>query len=124
MPHPRCKALLAAAALLAVACESSGPGGPTALGLTIQSPHGAEGAALISLVGPVDSVTRTAPGWLLAHRVADTTWVFAGLETAGILRFTVHVGGDGRLDGASLVEVSGPDDAPRADPDRYRLDIR
>lgn len=110
-------------AMFTAACEDAGPEGPRAVEGNVVSPHGAEGAVLIALVGPVDSVTMSAPGWLLADRIADTTWAFIGLATPGDLRFTIHLGA-GRLVSSTLLEISGPDDVPREDLPRYRLRTR
>lgn len=105
--------LLAGMALLATACRDAGPGAPSTLTLAVVSPNGPEGAALIRLVGAVDTVDTDAPGWLLLERRQDTTWVFIGLEDPGALAIRVRrPASAGDLE-AQLLEVAGPDDRVR-----------
>lgn len=122
--HRRRGTVIAAATLLLVApsCDSTGPESPRAYDLRVASPNGAEGAAVLELRGPVARVTAPA-GLVLAHGDGDVTRVVLVLDTPGELRLAVNPATRGATVEATLVEVSGPDDRPRASVDGYTVSL-
>jgi len=105
-------------------CGDRGPAsGPGVLTATVQSPNGAEGAALLKLVG--DGMGQLAPleGRVFSEVHGDTVLVVVVNDAGGALRFTIDVADTTRPPAGVLIEVSGPDDRLRG-LGGYRLDIR
>lgn len=106
---------LGVAAACAAACGDAGPASaPGILTATVVSPNGAEGAALITLVGA--GIGAIAPGdavRVFSEARGDTVRVVVVNLAGGALRFTVHVADTTKPPSGTLVEVSGPGDAIR-----------
>ena len=100
---------------VAVACGDQGPAsGPEMLTVQVVSPNGAEGAALVRLIGPgLGDVTPDA-GRAFSDLRGDTLNVVVVNEAGGDLRFRVALADTTRPPQGVLLEVSGPDDAVRA----------
>ncbi len=111
------------ALVLAVGACDDGPGPQRGIEFRVLSPNGAEGAALVEIVGRVDIATVTGPesGWTLARTSRDTTWVFVALRSPGELSFSL-TSSDG-VPAARLLQVAGGDDQLRA-LEGYELDLR
>ncbi|NJD19001.1 MAG: hypothetical protein FIA95_06930 [Gemmatimonadetes bacterium] len=114
-----------AAAPIVAACGDQGPvSGPGTLTAEVVSPNGAEGAALVTLVGEgLGAVGPLDAGRVFAEARGDTVRVVVVNLAGGTLRFTVHVPDTTRPPMATLVEVSGPDDRLRSLA-AYRLELR
>ena len=107
-------ALLAALVSGLAACGDEGPvSGPGELTATVVSPNGAEGAALLLLIG--DGLGALAPvdGRVFGRQEGDTLRVVVVNEGGGDLRFRVAVPDTTQKPQAVLVEVAGPDDQLR-----------
>ena len=115
-----------ALALLA-ACGSDGGGEPRqAITWSAQlvSPNGAEGAAVLELEGVV-AATRAPAGTRVLHSVdGDVTRVVVVRDQPGQLSFELDLVERGAAPAASVIEVSGPDDALRATTTAYRVSLR
>lgn len=114
----------AALVLAAGACGDAGPAsGPGVLTARVVSPNGAEGAALVTLVGPGIEGIAAAGGRVFSEVHGDTVVVVVVNEAGGDLSFGVSLADTTRPPTAALVEVSGPDDRIRA-LTGYSLEIR
>jgi hypothetical protein len=91
---------------------------------TLQSPHGAEGAAHIHLFGTgILEVTAVGDTEVYADVSGETTRIVLINQAGGTLSFTMALADLGRPPVAVIREVSGPDDELRPDPARYRLEL-
>ncbi len=105
----------AAFVFAAGACGDAGPAsGPGVLTARVVSPNGAEGAALVTLVGPGIEGIAAAGGRVFSEVHGDTVVVVVVNEAGGDLSFDVSLADTTRLPTGALVEVSGPDDRIRA----------
>ena len=107
-------------------CSDGGPlAGPGTLTVTLLSPHGNEGAAVVSLVGAgvgaIDALGDTE-----VHRAdaGDTTRLVLIDLDGGQLAFRMALGDTTELPAVVIEEVAGPDDELRTGLGLYRLDIR
>jgi hypothetical protein len=89
----------------------------------VVSPNGAEGAAMVTLVGPGIREIAAAGGRVFSWPHGDTVVVVVVNESGGDLSFDVSVADTTRPPTGVLVEVSGPDDRIRALAG-YSLEIR
>lgn len=116
--------VLLAAALVLAACSEIGPPGPGTLTVTLDSPNGSEGAAVLMVlgegIGEVSSVGETE-----AHAVVSggVTRVVLINQTGGTLAFQVAVNEVRSRPTVILGEVAGPDDELRADLSGYRVEL-
>ena len=110
---------------LAAGCADDPVPGPGVLTATVESPNGAEGAALLTLVG--DRILEISPldGRVFSEHHGDTVIVVVVVvnEAGGELSFGVEVTDTTRRPLATLLEVSGPDDKIRG-LSGYSVDIR
>lgn len=101
---------------LAAGCDrgpTDAPPEPATLLVTLVSPHGAEGAAVVELQGAaVDSITPDA-GTLFVERQGEVARVVVIAPVAGELRFRVHLSDSRRPPTATVVEVADAEDRPR-----------
>lgn len=118
------RALLLAAALASGACHEGPAPGPGTLTVSVVSPRGAEGAAVLALHGPgIDGVdgsgawVRTRPGR------GDTLVVAVVAEEAGPLSFRVALADTLRRPAVRILQVAGPDDALREALEGYRVEV-
>jgi hypothetical protein len=116
---------VAVAALLTASCDNStGSSGPGPLSAVLVSPNGNEGAAVLDVVGSVESVTT--PDGVAAY----TTPAANGLRIvlvrldAGPLSMTLKVPDISNPPALSVVEVAGPDNALRQSLAGYRVEIQ
>jgi hypothetical protein len=105
-------------------CGDRGPvSAPGVLTARVISPTGAEGAALVTLVGPGIGAVGAAEGRVFSEARGDTVYVVVVNLAGGTLRFTLQVADTTRRPAGTLVEVSGPDDKVRGLAG-YKLEIR
>jgi hypothetical protein len=119
--------LLSLAALTAcVACSDAGPvSGPGRMTATLVSPNGAEGAAVIVLVGEgVGDAVPVGGVQLFRNDEDGATRLVLVSPGGGDLAFEVDVADTTHLPVAIIEQVAGPDDGLRADPSGYRLELR
>jgi len=117
--------LLFAAALVLTACsDAARPSGPGAHTATVRSPHGAEGAAVLTLVGEGVLDVRPVGGTEVYSVVSGAlTRVVLIDQAGGTLAFEVIVAELSRPLVALLQEVAGPDDELRDDLSGYRVEL-
>ena len=116
--------LLVAAALLLAACESGPSPGPGPLTVTVLSPFGAEGAAVLTLRGPGIRGVAADGGWVFAEPSGgDSVSVVVVADPAGALTFRVEMADTLQRPTAAVVQVAGPDDALREELDRYTVEV-
>ncbi len=118
---------LLALLLWGAACGDQAPvSGPGPLTATLSSPHGAEGAAVIVLLG--DAVGEVSPaGGATVYSLAGDSQVRVVLmdtsPSGGELSFVVEVADTTQPPAYVIEEVAGPDDALR-DASAYTLEFR
>lgn len=117
--------LFAAPLALFGACSDEGPvSGPGVVTATLMSPHGAEGAALISLLGEgVGSVTAVGDTEAYAYTDGATTQVVLVNQLGGELSFRFAVTDTLELPEWVVREVADPDDALRSGTSGYQLEL-
>lgn len=116
-------AVCVVALALASGCADEPIPGPGVLTVTVESPNGVEGAALLKLVGSdILKITATV-GRAFAEYHGDTVMVVVVDEAGGKLHFGVEVADTTRKPVATLLDVSGPDDQLRS-LRGYSVDIR
>jgi len=121
-PH-RFAAFLALSLL--VACTDQSPPGPGILTATLKSPNGAEGAALVVLMGPgIGEVTPVGSNQLYSNSSLDEVRIVLINQNDGTLAFRVQVA-DTTMEPAAIVEeVANPDNKIRLTLDGYQLEFR
>lgn len=126
-PRPLRRVLAVLALVPLAACGSDGGGEPrqsVTWSAQLVSPNGAEGAAVLELDGAV-AATRTPAGTRVMHHVdGGVTRVVVVRDEPGQLSFELDLAGRGAAPAASVIEVSGPDDALRASTTGYRVSLR
>lgn len=112
-------------ASLAACSDGSGKWGPGTLTATLESPNGAEGAAVLLLVGDGVRAIR-ALGGVETYAGASTegTRLVVIDRAGGTLSFEVTIEDLGRPPLAVVEQVAGPDDELRADLSGYRVELR
>ena len=113
------------ALLLLVACTDQSPPGPGILTATLKSPNGAEGAALVVLMGPgIGEVTPVGSNQLYSNSSLDEVRIVLINQNNGTLAFRVEVA-DTTIEPAAIVEeVANPDNLIRSTLDGYQLEFR
>ena len=121
-PH-RFAAFLALSLL--VACTDHSPPGPGILTATLKSPNGAEGAAVVVLMGPgIGEVTPVGSNQLYSNASLDEVRIVLINQNDGTLAFRVEVA-DTTIEPAAIVEeVANPDNLIRSTLDGYQLEFR
>jgi hypothetical protein len=115
------RVLWVAAAL--AACEDAVPGGPGAVTVSLVSPTGAEGAAVVALTGAGIGEVSGAGTRVFAAATPGGTRVVVVAEPAGALRFQVQVEDVTAPPTAALVEVADGEDRLRTSLQGYRLEV-
>ena len=120
------RALAASAALFLAACGSDAGEPPQSLtyAAELESPNGAEGAAVLEVEGDVAAVRAPQGARLLTHRDGDVTRIVVVLDAPGTIAFELDLAERGPAPRARVVEVSGADDALRASTSRYAVSFR
>ena len=110
---------------LLVACTDQSPPGPGILTATLKSPNGAEGAALVVLMGPgIGEVTPVGSNQLYSNSSLDEVRIVLINQNNGTLAFRVEVA-DTTIEPAAIVEeVANPDNLIRSTLDGYQLEFR
>ena len=121
-PH-RFAAFLALSLL--VACADQSPPGPGILTATLKSPNGAEGAALVVLMGPgIGEVTPVGSNQLYSNSSLDEVRIVLINQNDGTLAFRVEVADTTIKPTATVEEVAGPDNELRSALGGYQLEFR
>ena len=121
-PH-RFAAFLALSLL--VACSDQSPPGPGILTATLKSPNGAEGAALVVLMGPgIGEVTPVGSNQLYSNSSLDEVRIILINQNDGTLAFRVEVADTTIKPAAIVEEVANPDNQIRSTLDGYQLEFR
>ena len=121
-PH-RFAAFLALSLL--VACADQSPPGPGILTATLKSPNGAEGAALVVLMGPgIGEVTPVGNNQLYSNSNLDEVRIVIINQIDGDLAFRVEVADTTIKPAAIVEEVANPDNKIRLTLDGYQLEFR
>ena len=115
-----CLAAVAACSALSCADGSTEPPPPGTLGVVLQSPNGPEGALLVEIDGPVQTV-ETDAGHLFRNDAEGRTQILIVLESAGEIGFRIGVANRNAPPEYRIIEVAGPDDQLRGDLSGYRL---
>ena len=121
---PRRFATFLALSLL-VACADQSPAGPGILTGTLKSPHGAEGAALVVLMGSgIGEVTPVGSNQVYSSSNLDEVRIVLINQNDGTLAFRVEVA-DTTIEPAAIVEeVANPHNQIRSTLDGYQLEFR
>jgi hypothetical protein len=108
-----------------VGCADEGPvAGPATMTATLRSPHGAEGAAVVLLVGDgVGAITAVGDTEVYTHTGGTSTLVVLINQAGGELAFQVAVADATQPPEAVVQQVAGPDDALRPSLAGYALEI-
>ena len=110
---------------LLVACADQSPPGPGILTATLKSPNGAEGAALVVLMGPgIGEVTPVGSNQLYSNSSLDEVRIVLINQNNGTLAFRVEVA-DTTIEPTAIVEeVANPHNQIRLTLDGYQLEFR
>ena len=110
---------------LLVACADQSPAGPGILTGTLKSPHGAEGAALVVLMGSgIGEVTPVGSNQVYSSSNLDEVRIVLINQNDGTLAFRVEVA-DTTIEPAAIVEeVANPHNQIRSTLDGYQLEFR
>ena len=110
---------------LLVACTDQSPPGPGILTATLKSPNGAEGAALVVLMGPgIGEVTPVGSNQLYSNSSLDEVRIVLINQNDGTLAFRVQVADTTMEPTAIVEEVANPDNKIRLTLDGYQLEFR
>ena len=124
MKHPTLAAF-AVAALAFAGCEgSTRPDGPGTLTAVLVSPNGAEGAAILDVVGQVDSFDGSSDVSVYTTPTANGTRAIVVRLSPGALQMSMRVPDVSNPPAITVVEVAGGDDKLRPSVAGYRVDIR
>jgi hypothetical protein len=120
------RSLLAALAVTALgACTDEGPrAGPGTMTATLMSPNGAEGAALVVLVGgDIGAIAAAGDTEVYSHSGSTTTQVVLINRDGGDLSFQVLVADTTQPPSFFIQQVAGPDDRLRVALAEYGLEF-
>ena len=110
---------------LLLACTDQSPPGPGILTATLKSPNGAEGAALVVLMGPgIGEVTPVGSNQLCSNSSLDEVRIVLINQNDGTLAFRVEVADTTIKPAAIVEEVANPDNQIRSTLDGYQLEFR
>lgn len=122
-----CRRLLAfciAASVLA-ACSDEGPvSGPGTMTATLVGPNGAEGAAVLGLLGDgLGDVSAVGTTEVYARAGDNSTQIVLINQNGGSLTFQIAVADTTQPPAAVVHQVAGPDDALRSSVDGYSVEF-
>ena len=124
MKHPTLAAL-AVAALAFAGCEgSTRPDGPGTLTAALVSPNGAEGAAILDVVGPVESFNGSSDVSVHTTPTANGVRAIVVRLSPGALQMSMRVPDVSNPPAITVVEVAGGNDKLRPSISGYQVDIR
>lgn len=125
LPRPRAWALLLALTSLAVgSCDTLDPDAPGERLLTVVSPHGPEGAAVLRLSGgDVETITAV-NGRLFMDRQGNEVTAVVVLHQPGEIVLRLLVGSVRTLPDVTLLDVGAPDNSMRGDLTSYSMEFR
>ncbi len=110
---------------LLVACTDQSPPGPGILTATLKSPNGAEGAALVVLMGSgIGEATPLGNTELYTNSNLDELRIVLINQTGGELEFRVEVADTTIKPTAAVEEVAGPDNELRSTIGGYQVEFR
>ena len=110
---------------LLVACADQSPAGPGILTGTLKSPHGAEGAALVVLMGSgIGEVTPVGSNQVYSSSNLDEVRIVLINQNDGTLAFRVEVADTTIEPNAIVEEVANPHNQIRSTLDGYQLEFR
>jgi hypothetical protein len=110
---------------LLVACTDQSPPGPGILTATLKSPNGAEGAALVVLMGSgIGEATPLGNNELYTNSSLDELRIVLINQAGGELKFRVEVADTTIKPTATVEEVAGPDNELRLALGGYQLEFR
>ncbi len=124
MSRPARLARTAVALLIggSLACEGDSAV-PGALTVSVMSPSGAEGAAVVDLFGPGLRAVSAIEGRVFSSARGDTVRVVVLREEPGQLRFSLEVDDVGTTPSGVVLEVAGGDDRIRGGLSSYEVGI-
>ena len=96
-------------------------GGPGVLTATLASPNGAEGAALLHMVGGQISSVEALTGDLHTSMLGDTTKVLVLLDTPGEIAFLLNVADTTLPPVTTIVQVADGQNEVRSNLAEYRV---
>jgi hypothetical protein len=115
---------LALVTLGVAACDgSTDPGGPGTLTASIISPNGSEGAAILEVAGPVDTVTATSDSRVFSSVTPTGRRVIVVRGNPGNLSVKIRVPDVSRPPQVSIIEIADGDDRIRASLNGYRVEF-
>ena len=110
---------------LLLACADQSPPGPGILMATLKSPNGAEGAALVVLMGSgIGEATPLGNNKLYTNSNLDELRIVLINQAGGELEFRVEVADTTIKPTATVEEVAGPDNELRSALGGYQLEFR
>lgn len=112
-----------ACAGLAGCDRSTDPGGPGTLTASLISPNGQEGAAILDVIGEVETVSSTSDVRAFSSATATGTRVIVVRDSPGPLSVRLRVPDVSRPPQVSVVEVADGDDRIRASLNGYRVEL-
>ncbi len=123
--HTASSLLLACLVAGLSACNTSpsGPSGPGRLEVSLASPNGSEGAAVIVLKGSGLFELGGVAGQIFTARSADSLVAVVVLDEPGVIKFTVRVEDVAVVPSARVVEVAGADNQLRTSLAGYEFQV-
>ena len=110
---------------LLLACADQSPPGPGILMATLKSPNGAEGAALVVLMGSgIGEATPLGNNELYTNSNLDELRIVLINQAGGELEFRVEVADTTIKPTVTVEEVAGPDNELRSALGGYQLEFR
>ncbi len=110
-------------AVLASCDRSTEPGGPGTLTASLLSPNGAEGAAILEIVGEVETVSGTNDVQAFSSVTPGGKRVIVVRSSPGDLSVKLRVPDVSRPPQVSVIEVADGDDRIRASLNGYRVEL-
>lgn len=124
MKHPTLAAL-AVAALAFAGCEgSTRPDGPGTVSASLVSPNGAEGAAILDVIGSVDAFNGSSDVSVFTTPIANGTRVIVVRLNPGTLEMSMRIPDVSNPPAITVVEVAAGDDRLRTSVAGYGVEIR
>lgn len=119
------RAALATVVLLAACTDQSPVSAPGTFTARLVSPYGAEGAAVITLVGEgIGEATGLGDVQIFRSDGSGVTTLVVVSPGGGDLSFELEVADTTRLPNATVQQVAGPDDELRTNvPSGYRMEV-